>query len=77
MLLENGSLFSCPCITCFGRQYGVADSTHRTIAVYKPIRLRSIASPTPIQWLRYYASVGSDIEFFMALAAFALNAAPW
>lgn len=77
MLIENGSVASCPCITCFGRQYGVADSTPRTIAVYKPLRARPIAPATSRQWLRYYASVGSDWDYLMALAAFWANAAPW
>lgn len=58
------------------RQYGVADYTP-TIAVYKPLRARPIRPAFPIEWVRYYASVGSDIEFLMAVAAFLLDAAPW
>lgn len=63
MLLENGSMLSCPCIACFGRQHGVAGRTPRTVAIYKPARLEPIKKPSRRDWVVFYASVGTDIEF--------------
>ena len=72
MLIENGSMPSCLCITCFGRQYGVAGRTPRTVAIYKSARLEAIREPSSRDWLVFYASVGTDFEFFCELFRYAI-----
>lgn len=72
MLLDNGSMLSCPCIACFGRQYGVAGRTPRTVAIYKSARLKAIREPSSRDWLAFYASVGTDLEFFCELFRYAI-----
>lgn len=72
MLLDNGSMLSCPCIACFGRQYGVAGRTPRTVAIYKSARLEAIREPSSRDWLIFYASVGTDLEFFCELFIYAI-----
>lgn len=72
MLLDNGSMLSCPCIACFGRQYGVAGRTPRTVAVYNSARLKAIREPSSRDWLAFYASVGTDLEFFCELFRYAI-----
>lgn len=73
MLIENGSVASCPCITCFGRQHGVADRTPETVAIYKPLRIEPFRVPSRRDWLTFYASVGTDWEFFCELFSYAVN----
>ena len=73
MLLDNGSMSSCPWIACFGRQYGVADCTPRTVAIYKSARLEAIREPSSRDWLIFYASVGTDLEFFCELFIYAIS----
>lgn len=72
MLLDNGSMLSCPCIACFGRQYGVAGRTPRTVAIYKSARLEAIREPSSRDWLIFYASVGTDLDFFCELFIYAI-----
>ena len=72
MLLDNGSMLSCPCIACFGRQHGVAGRTPRTVAIYKSARLEAIREPSSRDWLIFYASVGTDLEFFCELFRYAI-----
>lgn len=69
-IIENGSVASCPCITCFGRQYGSAARTPCTVAVYKSARLPPLPSPTDLEWLRFFAAVGSDVEFVIESVRF-------
>ena len=72
MLLDNGSMPSCTCIAFFGRQYGVAGRTPRTVAIYKSARLKAIREPSSRDWLAFYASVGTDLEFFCELFRYAI-----
>ena len=72
MLLDNGSKLSCPCIACFVRQYGVAGRTPRTVAIHKSARLKAIREPSSRDWLAFYASVGTDLEFFCELFRYAI-----
>ena len=72
MLLDNGSMPSCTCIAFFGRQYGVAGRTPRTVAIYKSARLKAIREPSSSDWLAFYASVGTDLEFFCELFRYAI-----
>lgn len=72
MLLDNGSMLSCPCIACFVRQHGVAGRTPRTVAIYKSARLEAIREPSSRDWLIFYASVGTDLEFFCELFIYAI-----
>lgn len=72
MLLENGSMLSCPCIACFGRQHGVDGCTPRTVAIYKSARLEAIREPSSRDWLIFYASVGTDLEFLCELFIYAI-----
>lgn len=76
-ILENGSVSSCPCITCFGRQYGVAARTPCTVAVYKSARLPPIPSPSPRDWVCYYAGLDSNIDFLASLWCYFWGFAPW
>ena len=73
MLLDNGSMSACPWIACFGRQYGVADCTPCTVAIYKSARLEAIREPSSRDWLIFYASVGTDLEFFCELFIYAIS----
>lgn len=65
---EQGTLEAVPRLR---RQHGVATCTPctnaRTVAIYKPARLRSIEIPTEDDWLRFFASCGSDFEFLCEL----------
>lgn len=70
---RNGSMLSCPCITCFGRQYGIAARTPRTVAIYKSARLKPIEQASRRDWLSYFASVGTDWEFFCELVCYAVS----
>lgn len=38
----------------------------RTVAIYRPSRLMAIESPSPRDWLSYFASVGTDFDFILA-----------
>ena len=72
MLLDNGSMLSCPCIAFFGRQYGVAARTPRTVAIYKSARLEPIPEPSRRDMVAFYASVGTDWEFLCELFIYAI-----
>ena len=76
MLLDDGSMLFCPCIASFGRQHGVAGRTPRTVprtvAIYKSARLEAIREPSSRDWLIFYASVGTDLEFFCELFRYAI-----
>lgn len=72
MLLDNGSMLSCPCIACFGRQHGVDGRTPRTVAIYKSARLEPIPEPSRRDMVAFYASVGTDLEFFCELFRYAI-----
>lgn len=49
------------------RQHGLAARTPRTVAVYRPLRLEPIPSPSLFDWVVYYAFVGSIWDFYAAL----------
>lgn len=72
MLLENGSMLSCSCIACFGRQHGVDGRTPRTVAIYKSARLEPIPEPSRCDMVAFYASVGTDWEFLCELFIYAI-----
>ena len=72
MLLDDGSMLSCPCIACFGRQYGVVRRTPRTVAIYKSARLEPIPEPSRRDMVAFYASVGTDWEFLCELFIYAI-----
>lgn len=76
-IIENGSPLSCLCITCFGRQYGVDGCTPRMVAVYKSASLPVYQTPTSLEWLAYYAAVGSLFDFWAAFWCHFWGLAPW
>lgn len=59
--------FCCSSVPGFRRQYGVAGCTPRTVAIYGPAKLEPLPVPTDLDWVRFYASVGTDGEFLVAL----------
>lgn len=61
--------FSCSSVPVVRRQYGLAARTPRTW-IYKPLKLEPLPVPTPLQWVRYYANVGTDYDFLMSCFAY-------
>ena len=55
------------------RQHGVAAYTPRTIAIYRPSRLMEIPVPTRWEWVRFFATCGTDWEFFCELVSYAVS----
>lgn len=53
-----------PSVPYLRRQYGAGFRTPRTP---RRLKTRFLPLPTSLEWVRYYAQVGTDREFLLAL----------